>query len=311
MQLLFKRGLSHILKTWQHHLPLQMATVVVLTASFSVVIGTIILGQNMKNILTLWGESMQVSVYLNEKATKENVMEVWNYLENQPDIDFFKFVPKESALSLFKEQMASYAPGLLADDDLIQFVPSSFQFGLKKDLAPQFRTSLIQKIATQLGTMNAVDDVSYGQNWIKNYSLLINAMNFAGVFIIFVIAVSALFVMSNSIQNSISQRSNEIEVLELVGASTNYIRGPFVWEGAFLGGLSSLLALGITFGLYNLARHYIHEQLAFLQLLDYIEFIYTDTTIVIIALGSLAGAISAWSCVRRINSGWASANAYQ
>jgi cell division transport system permease protein len=47
-------------------------------------------------------------------------------------------------------------------------------------------------------------------------------------------------------------RREEIEIMELVGASASYVRGPFVAEGLLQGGLGALVALGAVLLAYRI-----------------------------------------------------------
>ena len=60
-----------------------------------------------------------------------------------------------------------------------------------------------------------------------------------------IVGVIALFIIINTIRLAVLARAEEIEVMRLVGASDAFIRWPFVFEGAFVGLLGSLLTLGI------------------------------------------------------------------
>ena len=116
---------------------LRLSTLLVLTASFAVVGGTILVGENLQRILTLWGESLQMTVYLSENISPENATEIETSLKNNQQVDQLQFVNKETALGQFREQMASYAPDLLKDNDLLRFIPSSFQLSVSKMVAPE------------------------------------------------------------------------------------------------------------------------------------------------------------------------------
>jgi len=300
-----KNIILHISKTWRHHLKLQIATVIVLVACFVVVSGVLTLSTNMLRILTLWGESMQVSVYLKDDVNGDHVFAIEKYLTENQNVEKTKLVSKPEALRLFQEQMASYAPDILGDKDLIKFIPASFQFGISKVVPVQDQLLVMQDLATNLRVMAGVEDVSYGQDWVKSYSSITKTLTWAGAFFVLIVLVAAAFVMANSIQSSIHQRRHEIEVMELIGATANYIRRPFVWEGALLGGLSSIVALLGCYGLFLASKDYFSGQIAFLQLSAHIQFLTQFFIFSIIGFGTLIGGFASWLCVRTINSGWA------
>jgi cell division transport system permease protein len=61
------------------------------------------------------------------------------------------------------------------------------------------------------------------------------------------LSLVAILITFNSIRITMFAYGKEIEIMKLVGASNNYIRMPFVWEGIFYGIISSVIALPLSF----------------------------------------------------------------
>lgn len=284
---------------------LQFSTALILTASFSVISAVLLVGQNLQHVLTLWGESLQMSVYLSENITPETSEQIATTLKNNDKIDKVQFVPKEKALSQFREQMASYAPDLLNDGDLLRLIPSSFQFSISSEVSPAEQLPRMQEIAASLKTQPGVEDVSFGQDWVKSYSQVSAAISWAGLIFTIVIIGCAVFVISNCIRSSVHQRRDEIEVLELIGATSSYIRKPFLIEGLGLCGLSSVLGLSVTFGLYEVAQESMKAQLSFLQLANQVQFLKLQTLFLLVFGALSLGWAATWVCLRTLNDGWA------
>lgn len=300
--------MNHLSAMWKHHARLQLATIIVLVASFAVIAGVMTVTYNLSNILTLWGESLQMSVYISEEATTDNTSALEKYLNENTRVDKIKYVKKEQALNEFREQMASYAPDLLNDNDLLKFIPSSFQFSINKNVPVQDHLDVMKDLAVALKVQPGVEEVSYGQDWIKSYSVLTSGLQWAGGLFMIIIFISAGFVMSNSIHTSINQRRNEIEVLELIGATTKHIRNPFIIEGAAISGFSCLLSLSLTAALFASIKNELKDQIAFLQLTNHIHFINWTNIFALVIFSVILGTVASWLCVRQINTGWAASS---
>lgn len=73
----------------------------------------------------------------------------------------------------------------------------------------------------------------------------------AGVVIIALLLISAIFLIANTIRLTVFSRRKEIAIMELVGASHWFIRGPFIMEGLIHGIAGSGLAVLLLNLLYR------------------------------------------------------------
>lgn len=287
------------------NMALRFTTVLILAASFSVITGVLLIGQNMQRVLTLWGESLQMTVYLSENTSAEITDQLATTLKENEMLDKVQYVSSEKALEVFRDQMASYAPDLLGDQELVNAIPPSFQFSLSPSIQPENQLEAMKQIASSLKVHPGVDEVAFGQDWVRNYSQIVSAFNWAGMIMAAVIIFGAVFVISNCLRSAIHQRRDEIEVLELIGATARYIRRPFLIEGLVLCGAGCVLGILNGFGVYMVVLNSMKSQLEFLQLSQHFQFLKADT-IFLMFFGALAvGWIATVVCLSTLNDGWA------
>ncbi|MBU1570573.1 MAG: hypothetical protein KKE00_08690 [Proteobacteria bacterium] len=74
---LFQQRLGSLKRNWT----LQFSTLLVVTACYLVVCSSLLLSQNFKKILTVWGEDLQMTVYLSENAESSDIAEVQRKIE--------------------------------------------------------------------------------------------------------------------------------------------------------------------------------------------------------------------------------------
>lgn len=303
--LYFRISLNHLGKTLQHHALLQSVSLLVLISGLTLILGISTLTQNLQSILTTWGQSMQMSAYLNEDASTEEVSQIEKFLKASDKVEKVKLVEPANALSEFKEQMAAYAPDLLANEELLKVIPASFQFSLTPEIAGAEQLATMQSLAQTLSDFPGVEEVSYGQDWVKNYSQIVSGVQWFGWFVVLMVTIGGLFVIANMIRTSISQRREEIEVLELIGASRGYIRWPFVIEGAFLGLVASIFATVLAGVVYQGVLGVMESTLALYRIKNIVQFASPVTVVALVAGSTLFCGFSAWLCVSHLNSGWA------
>lgn len=298
---LFQQRMSSFKKNWA----LQFSTLVVVTACYLVVTISVLLSQNLRKILTVWGEDLQMTVYLTDNSEALDVEALQKKIEAQKNVGKVKFISKERALSEFRGQMASYAPDILNEKDLLSLIPASFQVSLSESVAAMEHVKILENLASLLKTEKTVAEVSYGQDWVQKYSRFLFYFQRACEAVGIIILGAALFVLSNVIRASVQSRRQEIEVLELIGATPGMIRRPFLLEGATLGLVSSALAVGLAYILFTGITGMFQRELQFLQLAEHLKFLNRGLIVIFCLIGAFLGAVGSYLCVRQINDGWA------
>jgi cell division transport system permease protein len=294
-------------RSWVHHTGMQLATLSVLTATFTVVVFVIALSLNMKRVLTAWGDNIEVTAYLKDEMRENQTAALQRKIEELQSVSSVKYVARETATASFKSQMATYAPDLLSDSDFMNPFPASFRVTLKGGVDSEKSVQNLEQLAGALKHFDGVEDVSYGQSWVKTYSAFFTAVATSGGVIISILLLGGLFVIGNSIRASIGMRREEIEILELIGATASMIRRPYVTEGFLMGATASILALLFNMGFFVWESNAIKSNLAIGRLSSIISFVDVWQGLFILIVGSLLGALGAWLAIRRVNDGWSAA----
>ncbi|MDZ4660272.1 MAG: permease-like cell division protein FtsX [Pseudomonadota bacterium] len=237
---------ANLKRTWTHHFGTQMTTLIVLAASYAIICSFLTLGQNLRNILSLWGDSIQMTVFLKEETKEDSGNEKLTQLKTRLQaingVDDVKYVSKQEAAEKFKMEMSGFMPEVFQDEEFIAPFPSSFIISFKDQLKQKIDTLRLAEIAKQISGFEGAEDIAYGQDWLNNYASFIKGINSMGLALVLVLLSGSVFVVGTSIKTSISARRDEIEIMELVGATSQMIRWPLVVEGLFLGLLASTVA---------------------------------------------------------------------
>jgi cell division transport system permease protein len=178
---------------------------------------------------------------------------------------------------------------------------------LKEDNSPKAKVEMLKGLAQEMMKNSSVDDVSYGQGWIENWAGFMTSVQLFSGGAVALTVLLGLFVIGNSIRVSLSQRRDEIEIMELVGATSRWIRVPFIIEGAFLGFVASIASYAIGSTLQTFAVDYLRGSLSFWSVFQGLHPLNFIGWSIVTCIGMLFGAIGAYVCVRNLNSGWAAA----
>ncbi len=302
-------AINNFFRTWRHQPTAYIATLSVLIGSFSILTVALLVHQNIERVLTQWGRDVKVNVYLSEPENLSQTAEIKKKIEDSGLFSKVTFFTKSDALNRFKSRVNDYAPGLLADLATDNPLPSSFELGIDGGVKSNHQFQKIVDWAKNLKSSVGVDEVSYGQGWIENYASVLKVFSLTSWIFIFVMMTGSLFVIGNSIRNSISQRRDEIEILELFGATRGMIIWPYIFEGLTLGLLASVSAVVVTYLLFTWQTDLMIRELNFWDLKANIEFLTATRIIIAIFVGTGLGGLGSFMWAKNLSTGWAAAEA--
>ncbi len=302
-------ALHNFIRTWRQQPTTYFATLSVLIGSFTILAIALLIQQNIERALTQWGREVKVSVYLSESEDQAKSAEVRKKIDESGYFSKVSFLSKGEALTKFKTRVNEYAPGLLADLENDNPLPASFEMTIEGGVKSNRQFQKLVDWAKNMKTVAGVDEVSYGQGWVENYASVLKVFGFTSWIFIFVMLTGSLFVIGNSIRNSISQRRDEIEILELFGAPRGMILWPYVFEGLVLGFLAALLAIVATYLLYIWQTDLMMRELTFWDVKTQVEFLSAPRMLLALVLGTSLGGLGSFMWAKNVSSGWAAAEA--
>ena len=202
---------------------------------------------NMNQWMQEWGQSLSVSVYLEDDIDEEAKKAVRDRLDQLPGAKITAFISKETAKKELIEALSNQV-GLL--EGLTQNpLPASFEVLFKDVVKNRVEP---KEVKDGLEKMAGVDEVQYSDQWLARFESIIVFFKMAGFVTGGLLCVMVLFIIANTIKLTIYARREEIEIYKLVGATDWFVKVPFLVEGSIQGLLGGLLALLVLFSAYNL-----------------------------------------------------------
>lgn len=207
---------------------------------------------NLASFLKIWEEKIEVIAYLNRKTP---IKEVGNLLEKSgliEGIESVKYVSPSDAMAFMETRLGSQSNLLEGIQPTV--LPPSFEIRLKKDYR---NPGKIKEIVSQLKEFPQFEEIQYGQEWVESFSSLVHMISLTQWVLGGLLLVAMVFIVSNTLQLTISSRREEIEIMQLVGASPSFIQIPFYIEGVFQGLLGSGLAIAFLYLLHRAVLLYL------------------------------------------------------
>src|SRR5258706_1739195 len=242
----FKTALGYMRRA-----PFQAAAAVfVLSLTFFVATLVSILVYSSSKLLVYFETRPQVIAFLKDDATDANVSDLQHKLSNDPKIKDIKYVSKEEALSIYKK--ATNDNRLLGQLVSPEIFPASLEFSVT-DL------SFAQDIINQVKSESIVDSVGFTaavgggtslNDVVARLRTITTYVRLGGGIFTGVLALTSFVVLLIIITMRMSTRREEIEILDLIGATKSFIRSPIMFEaliyaliGVFVGWMLSFIAV--------------------------------------------------------------------
>src|SRR4029453_16925919 len=181
--------------------------------------------------------------------------------------------------------------------DVAAAAENPFPASIEVRLTPDPRSAgMADAMAIELAARPGVADVRYDGRWLARITTAVTAARVGGLAIAAVLILGAAFTVASVVRLSLESRRDEIDIMQLVGAPAAFIRGPFVAEGALLGGVGAAAALAVLLSLFTVWRARIDASIVGLAGAGHARFLGWSEGLILIAagfvLGGVAGAIA-------------------
>jgi cell division transport system permease protein len=196
--------------------------------------------QHVRTAAAAWADSAELSVFLDEELQEATRLALQEEIARHDGVVHVEFVSRPEALARFNREFPELSDVSTSLEE--NPFPASLEIRLRAD--PQ-AADAGDRLAETLRHRAGVSDVRYDRQWLADITALGQGLRLAGVVAVLILIVSAALTVSAVIRLGLHARKDELEIMELVGAPYTFIRGPFVMEGAILGGAGAALALGV------------------------------------------------------------------
>lgn len=190
---------------------------------------------------------IDINVTFITSANEKDILNIKHTIESLPEVLLVTYVSREEALTLFKERHSSDQAILSALDEVGENPLGAVLNVRARD--PSQYASVAEFLesgnALSSGSSTIIDRINYFQNKvaIDKLTQIIASADRLGFILTLFFAIISVLIAFNTIRLTIYLARDEISVMRLVGASTTYIRGPFVVVGIIYGVVAGLLTL--------------------------------------------------------------------
>jgi cell division transport system permease protein len=234
-------------------------------------------------------QKVEVVGYLQPNAQANQVDVLKGELEAMPEVAAVTYVDRDTALANFRSSMAAQGR-----EDLTRYLDSNPLYAsLEVKLVDP---TDVRAVGDAMRADPIVRNVINIEDLVDRVLTVTNLLRTAGTVVLVIVGIIVLFIIINTIRLAVVARAEEIEIMRLVGASDAFIRWPFVFEGAFVGLLGALLALGVLAAVADPINGFMVEFFRVLPL----QFgsLARDLVALVLGAGVGLGVLGSWLSVR-------------
>ena len=210
-------------------------TVVLFTLSL---IGFIYL--NSTSIENYFKENVTINVYLKNDTKESENKQLIKLLSLKDEVKNVSYLSKEDAAKIFSSEIGEEFIGFLGYNPLLDAISIQLN-GDKIDIYS------IESFIENLDNFQYIDEIEYNKPLVEALTKNFEKIGLWIMFISVLFIITSFILINNSIKISIYSKRDIIKTMQLVGATSKFIRRPFIYQYVKISLLSSITSIFILY----------------------------------------------------------------
>jgi len=230
---------------------LSLSTIFVISIVFTISSFFISLAILSQRTVHFYEKKAQVIVFFKRETPEAEIFKFETLIDNRERVENIEYISKENALEIYKQDFEN-------DPDLIETItadtlPPSLNIRAKsiEDLEV-----VIREINKEKETNAYIDEVFYFKDVLDSIKTISEVINYGTIILTISLSVITFSLIMVTIGFNILAHKNEIEIMHLVGSTDNFIKLPFILEGAFYGFVGATVSSSLILLPWYISIHY-------------------------------------------------------
>lgn len=300
----FKRVLKTGFQGFWRNGIVSLVSVLMMTATLSIVAFLLFLNAVLNFSVAQVSERVDITVYFYPETSEVDISNINQKIESLPLVEETVYVSRDEALVDFVDRHKDDELSLRALEELGE---NPLGASLSVKAAHPSDYALIVESFNREGIFESengeglIERISYDEqkDLLSRLQNTITTLQTLGLGLTLFFMVISVLITLNTIRLAIYSAREEVEVMRLVGAENQYIRGPFVIQGILYGFVSAVVTLAILYP----GTLWVSEKTAgfFGEMDVYLYYVnnFAQLATITIVLGVVLGVISSLFAIRR------------
>jgi cell division transport system permease protein len=299
----FGRVIQNGIINFMRNIGLAVAAMAVMVVTLTIVLFSVITNATFSNTIAQITSKIDISVFLKDSVTPQQTDQLVTQLKALPNVNNVTYLSKAQALQQYEQQNTGNQQLVTAIGETSNPLPATI-------LIKPINLNKIQTIKNFLTEPTVAAMQSDSPTYSGDREVAINRITHAtdilreiGIFAIIVFTFICALIIFNTIQMAIFNRRDEITIMRLLGASTGFIRGPFIVESAIYGIFSGIFSVLIIYSAFEAASNALQASALGLLNIGYADSYFDNHFFLLLGiqlmLGIVLGVVSSIIATRR------------
>jgi cell division transport system permease protein len=255
-----------------------LTSILMVSVTFMVAYSFSMLLMGANAVLQHFETQPQIIAFFEVDAPQDDINAVEAELKQKPYVKDVTFVSKEAALKIYQESNKDQP--LLLELVTADILPASLEVSA-------LDISSLPQIKTDLEAMPSVDEVDFQENVISELGRWTNNLRLIGLAAVITLGVISFLIITIIIAMKANSQKMAITIMRLIGATSGYIKAPFMVEGIVYGVTGSLIGWIASYAALLYLSPWIRDFLGDINLLP----VSNNILAMQLGIGVLAGLI--------------------
>ncbi len=249
-------------------------------------------GLGLESVQKKAKESLQGDLFFKPEFNETDIKQIEQQLKTWNEFSDVFFISPERAVEEFSGSDESSAE-ILSIFEGENPLPPTVGFKPKAEFATKEGMENIKKKILE-AYPNEIEEVNYDQNSVETVNLGFKQFVFLFLAVALLLIIVAVAMINNTIRLALYSKRFTIKTMQLVGATSGYIRKPFILQSVLQGIVSAMIGISLLMTLF----------FALNNTLDNFEITYSlDTFLILVGsimvIGVIITVISTWFALNK------------
>lgn len=268
-----------------------LASIGIVIASLVIFGFFLLLGMNLNGVGDQVKEQCEITVYVPREMDHDAVRSVGSALSDIEYVKEARLYSKEERFQNYKESTHSAQVEVIETLEVDNPLRDAYILTLED-------VEKAKEVADAAAKVEGVEEVSNRQDVINQVLSVTNTVRHVSVWLLVILAMIAMFIISNTIKLGMFARRKEINIMKFVGATNWFIRWPFIIEGMLIGAVGAALAAVIVLLGYGSVIPGLQDFMGDIELIK-LEDVTTLVALAFLGMGMIIGMAGSVMSIRK------------